>query len=211
MTFGERLTELRKKMNLSQEEVADRLNVTRQTVSKWELDQSTPDFDKIVPICKLYNISSEELLTGRRADKNNDDQNYNLMTDQEINKKTAKAICESVALFILSVVWIIIASSFESLKEEVMVSIFLLICGAGVINLIYKLSALPDKKSRELKREKRKRTHKYDDMIAILFTIIYLVVSFATGAWHITWILWIVFALVCEIMHIILDKEKEDE
>lgn len=211
MTLGERLTELRKKMNLSQEEVADRLNVTRQTVSKWELDQSTPDFDKIVPICKLYNISSEELLTGRRADKNNDDQNYNLMTDQEINKKTAKAICESVALFILSVVWIIIASSFESLKEEVMVSIFLLICGAGVINLIYKLSALPDKKSRELKREKRKRTHKYDDMIAILFTIIYLVVSFATGAWHITWILWIVFALVCEIMHIILDKEKEDE
>ena len=58
MTLGERLTELRKKKNLSQEEVAEKLNVTRQTVSKWELDQSTPDFDKIVPICKLYNISS---------------------------------------------------------------------------------------------------------------------------------------------------------
>lgn len=211
MTLGERLTELRKKKNLSQEEVAEKLNVTRQTVSKWELDQSTPDFDKIVPICKLYNISSEELLTGRKADSNNDDQSYNLMTDQEINKKTAKAICESVALFILSVVWILIAESFNKFPEELMVSIFLIIIGIGVLNLIYKLSTLPTKKSREIKKERRKRTHKYDDLIAIFFTILYLGISFLTGAWHITWILWIVFALVCEIVHVVLDKEEDDE
>ena len=211
MTLGERLTELRKKKNLSQEEVAEKLNVTRQTVSKWELDQSTPDFDKIVPICKLYNISSEELLTGRKADSNNDDQSYNLMTDQEINKKTAKAICESVALFILSVVWILIAESFNKFPEELMVSIFLIIVGIGVLNLIYKLSTLPTKKSREIKKERRKRTHKYDDLVAIFFTILYLGISFLTGAWHITWILWIVFALVCEIVHVVLDKEEDDE
>jgi transcriptional regulator with XRE-family HTH domain len=210
MTLGERLTELRKKKNLSQEEVAEKLNVTRQTVSKWELDQSTPGFDNIVPICKLYNISSEELITGRKADSNNDDQSYNLMTDQEINKKTAKAICESVALFILSIVWILIAESFNKFPEELMVSIFLIIVGIGVLNLIYKLSTLPSKKSKEVRRERRKRTHKYDDVIAILFTIIYLGVSFLTGAWHITWILWIVFALVLEIVHIVLDKDVEE-
>lgn len=208
MTLGERLTLLRKEMNLSQEEVAEKLNVTRQTVSKWELDQSTPDFDKIIPICKLYNISSEELLTGRKADANNSDQEYNLMTDQEINKKTAKAICESVALFFIAIVWIIIASSFSFIKEEIMVGIFLLIVGAGVINIIYKVSSLPEKKSTEIKKAKRKQTHKYDEMLAVLFTIIYLAVSFITGAWHITWILWIVYALVCEILHIVLDKEE---
>ena len=208
MTLGERLTLLRKEMNLSQEEVAEKLNVTRQTVSKWELDQSTPDFDKIIPICKLYNISSEELLTGRKADANSTDQEYNLMTDQEINKKTAKAICESVALFFIAIVWIIIASSFSFMKEEIMVGIFLLIVGAGVINIIYKVSSLPEKKSTEIKKAKRKQTHKYDEMLAVLFTIIYLAVSFITGAWHITWILWIVYALVCEILHIVLDKEE---
>ena len=208
MTLGERLTLLRKEMNLSQEEVAEKLNVTRQTVSKWELDQSTPDFDKIIPICKLYNISSEELLTGRKADANNTDQEYNLMTDQEINKKTAKAICESVALFFIAIVWIIIASSFSFIKEEIMVGIFLLIVGAGVINIIYKVSSLPEKKSTEIKKAKRKQTHKYDEILAVLFTIIYLAVSFITGAWHITWILWIVYALVCEILHIVLDKEE---
>ena len=104
MTLGERLTELRKKQNLSQEDVAEKLNVTRQTVSKWELDQSTPDFDKIIPICKLYSITSEELLTGRKADANNDNIEYSLMTDEEIKKKTAIAISTSVGLFILSVI-----------------------------------------------------------------------------------------------------------
>ena len=79
---------------------------------------------------------------------------------------------------------------------------------AGVINIIYKVSSLPEKKSTEIKKAKRKQTHKYDEMLAVLFTIIYLAVSFITGAWHITWILWIVYALVCEILHIVLDKEE---
>ena len=59
--LGERLLNLRKDKKLSQEEVADKLNVTRQTVSKWETDQSMPDFDKIVPLCELYEITPNEL------------------------------------------------------------------------------------------------------------------------------------------------------
>lgn len=210
MTLGERLTELRKKDNLSQEEMAEKLGVSRQTISKWELDQSLPDFDKILPICKLYGISSEELLTGRKLDNNNDNMEYNLMTEEEINKKTAIAISQSVGLFILSVIWIIIGSSIKFISDEVLVGIFLLIAGVGVVNLIYKLSVLPDKASKIKKKEHKKQTHKYDDAVAIAFTIIYLLVSFITGAWHITWILWIVFALVCEILHIVLDKKDEE-
>ena len=210
MTLGERLTDLRKKKNLSQEVVAEKLNVTRQTVSKWELDQSTPDFDKILPICKLYNITSEELLTGRKADTNNDNIEYNLMTDEEIKKKTAFAISTSVGLFILALVWIIIGSSISFISEEVLIGIFFIIGGVGVINLIYRLTILPDKSGKKEKKERKERTHKYDDLIAVLFLIIYLLVSFITGAWYITWILWIVYALVCEIMHIVLDKDDEE-
>ncbi|MBR6113253.1 MAG: helix-turn-helix transcriptional regulator [Bacilli bacterium] len=83
MTLGERLMNLRKEKHLSQEEVADRLNVTRQTVSKWELDQSTPDFDKIVPLCKLYEISSEELITGNKPEGTT-------MSDDGIDKEHEK-------------------------------------------------------------------------------------------------------------------------
>ena len=67
--LGEKLFELRKAKNLSQEEVADKLGVTRQSVSKWETNQSTPDFDKIVPLCELFEISTDELLIGKREDK----------------------------------------------------------------------------------------------------------------------------------------------
>ena len=69
MDLGERLFELRKAKNLTQDDVAEKLNVTRQTVSKWETNQSTPDFDKIVPLCELYEISPNELLTGEKQEQ----------------------------------------------------------------------------------------------------------------------------------------------
>lgn len=62
MKIEDKLLKLRKEKHLSQEEVADILNVSRQTISKWETGQSTPDFDKIIPICELYEISCDELL-----------------------------------------------------------------------------------------------------------------------------------------------------
>ena len=120
------------------------------------------------------------------------------------------AISTSVGLFILALVWIIIGSAINFISDEVLVGIFFIIGGLGAINLIYRLTVLPDKSNKQAKKEKRKRIHKYDDAIAVLFLIVYLLVSFITGAWYITWIIWIVYALVCEIMHIILDKDEEE-
>ena len=62
MEFGNKLYELRKKKGLSQEELASRLEVTRQTVSKWELGDSTPDLDKLVLLAELFEISLDELV-----------------------------------------------------------------------------------------------------------------------------------------------------
>lgn len=67
MSLGERLLDLRKKKGLSQEEIAGLLDVSRQTISKWETDQSTPDFDKIIPICNLYEIDANELLQVKKV------------------------------------------------------------------------------------------------------------------------------------------------
>ena len=62
MEFGNKLYELRKEKGLSQEELASRLEVTRQTVSKWELGDSTPDLDKLVLLSELFEISLDELV-----------------------------------------------------------------------------------------------------------------------------------------------------
>ncbi|HCC34914.1 MAG TPA: transcriptional regulator [Ruminococcaceae bacterium] len=61
MTFNEKLTELRKAKGFSQEELGFRLNVTRQTVSKWETGQSTPEMDKLIALGRLFDISLDEL------------------------------------------------------------------------------------------------------------------------------------------------------
>ena len=61
MKFYEKLIILRKKSFLSQEALAEKLNVTRQTISKWELEQSKPDMDKLIEISKLFGVNIELL------------------------------------------------------------------------------------------------------------------------------------------------------
>ena len=67
MEFGNKLLELRKKENLSQEALAKKLNVTRQTISKWELKESSPDLKQALLISKLFNISLDELVNNDRS------------------------------------------------------------------------------------------------------------------------------------------------
>ena len=62
MEFGNKLYELRKAKGLSQEDLASRLDVTRQTVSKWEVGDSTPDLDKLVLLAELFEMSLDELV-----------------------------------------------------------------------------------------------------------------------------------------------------
>lgn len=62
MEFNNKLYELRKQKGLSQEELAGRLNVSRQTISKWEVGESAPDMDNLVSISELFGVSLDELV-----------------------------------------------------------------------------------------------------------------------------------------------------
>ncbi len=62
MDFRERLIKLRDENKLSQQEMADRLGVTRQTVSRWEAGKSTPSIAQIASICREFGIDANELL-----------------------------------------------------------------------------------------------------------------------------------------------------
>ena len=64
MTMGERVTALRKGRGMTQEQLAERLNVTRQSVSKWELDQATPEVGYAVALCDLFGVSLDYLIRG---------------------------------------------------------------------------------------------------------------------------------------------------
>ena len=209
MTIGERLLKLRKEKNISQEELANVLNVSRQTISKWETDQTTPDFDKIVPLCEYFNITSDELLSGKKdiiKEKNNN-----------IRSKFAANLAISVGLYIISIIFIIFFSA--ALNQPILgVCLFFItiaiatgiIIYNGIVNKVQKADEKEEKTKEEVKKDK---TVKYVcDIVGMLGVAIYFIVSFATGAWHITWIIFLIIGLIDSIIKLLFNmKEDKDE
>lgn len=62
MGLGNKILNFRKKLNLSQEQLAEQLNVTRQTISKWELEETTPDIKQAKKLSEIFKVSLDELL-----------------------------------------------------------------------------------------------------------------------------------------------------
>jgi phosphoglucosamine mutase len=62
MTIGEKIARLRVSLDISQEQLAEKLSVSRQSVSKWEMDSALPQIDKVLQLCDVFNISADELL-----------------------------------------------------------------------------------------------------------------------------------------------------
>ena len=62
MTFGEKLQALRKKQGLSQEQLAEALGVSRQAISKWELNAAVPDVENIVKLSALLHVTTDYLM-----------------------------------------------------------------------------------------------------------------------------------------------------
>lgn len=69
MSVGERIIELRKQSSLSQGQLAERMGVSRQAVSKWENDLSTPDPLRLIQLAEVLNTDTEYLASGRHAQK----------------------------------------------------------------------------------------------------------------------------------------------
>ena len=62
MTIGEKIAYLRMTRNISQEALAEKISISRQSVSKWEMNQALPQIDKIMMLCELFGITADELL-----------------------------------------------------------------------------------------------------------------------------------------------------
>ena len=86
-----RLCEYRKKNNLSQEELAEKLGVSRQAVSKWERSEASPDTDNLIALAKLYGVTLDELIYGKN-DKGAEDNfcENEESSDGESNPKNVK-------------------------------------------------------------------------------------------------------------------------
>lgn len=76
MTVSEKIVQLRSLKGMSQEELAERVSVSRQSVSKWEIGQALPQIDKIVQLCEIFGITTDEMLKDEIVVKNNTKNKY---------------------------------------------------------------------------------------------------------------------------------------
>ena len=102
MTTGEKLQKLRKDHNYTQEELADIMNVSRQSISKWESDAAFPETEKLLALSKLYHCTVDYLLN---ADNNDAPDNANLPSEQtgsgETTKKRSPFIITCISVHVL--------------------------------------------------------------------------------------------------------------
>ena len=106
MKFNEKLIKLRKEKGLSQEELGYQLNVTRQTVSKWELGQTTPEMDKLLEMSKIFGINVDDLLDETKEIKSQTEENK---TNKSIKKIIIIVSVVLVILILLGIVGMKIA------------------------------------------------------------------------------------------------------
>lgn len=104
MSFGNKLNNLRKKHGMSQEELADMLSITRQTVSKWELGQSLPDINYLLQLCSIFNVSSDYFLN----DDMNKSQFVSIVSENKMHRPQIAGIiilCISIPLLVMGIIF----------------------------------------------------------------------------------------------------------
>lgn len=160
MIFADKLIELRKKSGWSQEELAEQMNVTRQSVSKWEGAQSVPDLEKIIQLSKLFGVSTDYLL--KDEIEPNENESSSLKTEEKLNVRrvsmeeankflaaktqTAKTIACGVFLCIISPICLMILSvmsekTIYNISENVaagigMITLLILIANAVTLFIL---------------------------------------------------------------------------
>lgn len=115
--MGQRIKTMRKKMQLSQDDLADLLNVSRQTISKWETQEFLPDAYNLIKLSKIFNITVDEILTGSSLSKYSSRIIINnLKADymKAINKGTFYLISSGI-LFIINIIVLLIYINSDKL------------------------------------------------------------------------------------------------
>lgn len=102
MTIGKRISNCRKEKGLSQEDIAERVGVSRQAVSKWENDLTAPDTYNLIELSKIFGVSVEYLALGSSQEETNVSQ-MNNCTEQIKNETTGKSKEKAFYVSILGV------------------------------------------------------------------------------------------------------------
>lgn len=190
MTLGEKLKELRIKENLSQEELAIKLNVSRQAVSKREQNLSLPDTNNLILIAKIFHVTLDELVN----------YNDNLNTNSEVKENKEKEISEEkieeqeekeYEVFEKSPLFAILSSLTFIASFLVFILVGVYVNGGWNYSWIA-LLFIPIFLSL-IESVKRKRISAF--LFPVLIVAIYMILGLIYGLWHPYWFIFLFIPL----------------
>lgn len=175
MNLAEKIMTLRKKRGWSQEELAMQLNISRQSVSKWESGASIPDLDKILKLSEIFDVTTDYLL------KETEEESGDWKSEREVSERPGVMQQMERAGFLEE-------EQTGNWQEE----------QVGSWNAEYPEDSMRMREDTAEARENievtEEEAEQYNDHLSTVYwctiTAVYLAVSLLTGWWYRTWIIW---------------------
>lgn len=200
--IANRLVELRKKSGLSQEQLAEKLGLSRQAVSKWERAEASPDTDNLICLAKIYNVSLDDLLN---SDQSVEDiaKEVKEETDEKENELIKKEEKKSPYAWVEALVG---AISMAVVLIAYLLAGFL-ITSQNMWALLWPLFFFPPVISSLVGTILGKDLNKF--CLPLLIVGIYCFVGMYFGIWHPTWVLFLTIPLYYGIVSAISKKKEK--
>lgn len=186
--IGERLAELRRKRNLNQEELAEKLGVSRQAVSKWERGESTPDISNLIALSELYEVSIDFLAKGKEEDG----------IDSEVRIEEAIPIDDSheEPAFVFEESDGDIGFEWDPPDPE------------SIIDAIPVDGHFQETEQKPVAIEKKRRSPWLTLPYPFIVAIVYLFIGFSSGGWHPWWILFLTIPIYYWVAQVITNDSE---
>lgn len=128
MRLGERINKLRTQKNFSQGDLADALEVSRQSISKWETNASVPELDKLVKLSEIFGVSLDELILDKKPPEEPAEPEPKVIYVERTNSMSTKKVVGIVLLCFAALVWLMITLFGDIVAGLVLASPFIA-CG----------------------------------------------------------------------------------
>ncbi len=137
--LSEKIYKLRRKSGLSQEQLAEKIGVSRQAISKWEGGSSTPELDKLMALSEFFNVTIDELTSERgiNADTVDKDRKTVRDSDKSTESKIGIGMClmGAACLCLFGIFMLIQPSAFSQINESSVITLN----GTGILVILFVL------------------------------------------------------------------------
>lgn len=213
-TFGDFLFALRKEKGMTQAELAEMLGVTNKAVSKWETGEAMPETALLLPIARIFGVTVDELLDGKRAAEKEASTDKDGAADAEevsgrkftpgndayedrtLSEKICGAVCAIVVMLGMAA-WMFVYLQLHALHPYWVIPAGCAL-SCGIIGIVFDLFNRT-KRERKLRRGENPYTGAACGIIMLTCIIAYLCVGAFTGLWHPCWVIVVCGVITCAI------------